>query len=176
MRNLNTTITAIRFISNPNHPIRPCCLNPTKLDEYALRPAAPKPLFVRVMEYFGKLQIDTRKIERLLQYFRPPWTNIDRRFDYKLCAIRRSASNDRFQAEILCLLNEYYEHHSKIYTDGSKKDENIGYAVVLSESTIKRRRFPQNSIYSAERYLLHCELQSKTSNHHRFTQHNNSSL
>jgi hypothetical protein len=73
MRNLNTTITAIRFTSNPNHPIRPNCLNPTKLDEYALRPAALKPLFGREMEYFGKLQIDTRKIERSPQYyFRPP--------------------------------------------------------------------------------------------------------
>jgi hypothetical protein len=60
---LNTTITAIRFISNPNHPIRPYCLNPTKLDEYALRQATPKPLFVRAMEHLGKLQIDTRKIE-----------------------------------------------------------------------------------------------------------------
>jgi hypothetical protein len=40
-------------------------LNPTKLDEYALRLAAPKSLFVREMEYFGKLQINTRKIERL---------------------------------------------------------------------------------------------------------------
>jgi hypothetical protein len=49
MRNLNTTITAIRFISYSNHPIRPYCLYPTKLDEYALRPAAPKPLFVRAM-------------------------------------------------------------------------------------------------------------------------------
>jgi hypothetical protein len=40
MRNLNNTITAIRFINNPNHPIRPYCLKPTKLDEYALRPPA----------------------------------------------------------------------------------------------------------------------------------------
>jgi hypothetical protein len=32
--------------------------------QYALRPAAPKPLFVRAMEYLGKLQIETRKIER----------------------------------------------------------------------------------------------------------------
>jgi hypothetical protein len=47
IRNLNTTITAIRFISNPNHPIRSYWLNLTKLDEYALRPAAPKHLFAR---------------------------------------------------------------------------------------------------------------------------------
>jgi hypothetical protein len=86
MKNLYTTITASRFISN--HPIRPFRLNQTKLDEYALRPAAPKLLFVRAMEYLGKLQIDTRKIERLPQYFRPPWTKIDHNiFDYELCAI-----------------------------------------------------------------------------------------
>jgi hypothetical protein len=60
MRNLNTTITAITFISNPNHPIRSYCLNPPKLDEYVLRLVAL--LFVRAMEHLGKLQIDTRKI------------------------------------------------------------------------------------------------------------------
>jgi ribonuclease HI len=123
MRNLNTTITAYRFISNPNHPIRSFCLNPTKLVEYALRPAAPKPLFARAREYLEKLQIDTRKNERFPQYFRPPWTNID-------------------------------EHNSRIYTDGSKRNEKVGYAVVLIESTVKRRQFPQNLIYSAEQSAI----------------------
>jgi hypothetical protein len=95
IRNLNTTITAIRFISNLNYRIRPFCLNPTKLVEYALQPAVPKPFFVRAMEHLGKLQIDTRKIERSPQYFIPPWTNIDlNKFDYELCAIRRGASNE----------------------------------------------------------------------------------
>jgi hypothetical protein len=69
--------------------------------------------------------------------------NIDHnKFDYELCAIRRGASNEK------------YEHHSKIYTDGSKKDEKVGHAVVLSESTITRRQFPQNSIYSAEQSAI----------------------
>jgi dsRNA-specific ribonuclease len=63
-----------------------------------------------------------------------------------------SASNERFQAEAFRILNEKYEHHSKIYTHGSKKDEQV--AVVLSESTIKRRQFPQNSIYSAEQSAI----------------------
>jgi hypothetical protein len=107
------------------------------------------------MEYLGKLQIDTRKIERFSQYFRPPWKNIDHnRFDFELCAVRRGASNESFQSEIFRILNEMYEHHSKIYTDGSKRDEKVGYAVVLSESKIKRRQFPQNSIYSAEQSAI----------------------
>jgi hypothetical protein len=68
--------------------------------------------------------------------------------------IRRGASNERFQAEILRILNEKYEHHSKIYTNGSKKDEKVGYAVAVSESIIKRRQFPQNLIYSAEQSAI----------------------
>jgi hypothetical protein len=107
------------------------------------------------MEYFGKLQIDTRKIERSPQYSRPPWTNIDHNtFDYELCAIRRGASIERLQAETFRILNEKYEQHNKIDTDGLNKDEKVGYAVVLSESTIKRRQFPQNSIYSAEQSAI----------------------
>jgi hypothetical protein len=47
-----------------------------------------------------------------------------------------------------------YELHSKIYTDGSKKDEKVRYAVVLSENTIKRSQFPQNLIYSAEKSAI----------------------
>jgi hypothetical protein len=101
------------------------------------------------MEHLGKLQI-----ERSPQYF-GPWTNIDHnRFDHELCAIRRGANNERYQAETFCTLNEKYEYHSKIYTDGSKKDEKAGYAVVLSDSTIRRRLFPQNSIYSAEQSAI----------------------
>jgi hypothetical protein len=35
-----------------------------------------------------------------------------------------------------------------------KKNEKVGYAVVLSENTIKRRQFPQNLIYSAEQSAI----------------------
>jgi hypothetical protein len=90
------------------------------------------------MEYFGKPQIDTRKIESSITNY----------------AQSDEASNERFQAETFHILNEKYEHHSKIYTDGSRKDEKVRYAVVLSESTIKRKQFPQNSIFSAEQSAI----------------------
>jgi hypothetical protein len=174
MRNLYTTITAIRIINNPNHPIRPYCLNPTKLEEYVL-----------AMEYFGKLEIETRKIERSPQYFRPLWTNIDHNwFDYELYAIRRGVSNGRFQAETFRILNEKYEHHSKIYTDGSKirRKRRIRRVVLTKRKHNKKKTIPTKldlqrwAISRNKRYLVHCEIQTKTSNHHRFTQHNNSSL
>jgi hypothetical protein len=48
------------------------------------------------------------------------------------------------------LLDEKYGLHVKAYTDGSKREEKVGYAMILPERTIKRRQLPQNSIYSAE--------------------------
>jgi hypothetical protein len=36
----------------------------------------------------------------------------------------------RFRAETSRILKEKYKRHSKIYTDGSKKEEKVEYAVV----------------------------------------------
>jgi hypothetical protein len=54
------------------------------------------------------------------------------------------------------ILNEKYKHHSKIYTDGSKKEDKVGYAyaVELNENTTRRKQFPQNLIYSAEQSAI----------------------
>jgi hypothetical protein len=63
-------------------------------------------------------------------------------------------NNQRFRAETNRILEENYEHHTKIYTDGSKKEEDVGYAVIWEEQTIKRKIHPQNSIYRAEQSAI----------------------
>jgi hypothetical protein len=72
MGNLNTTFTAIIFISNPNHPIRPFCL----------------------------LACQTSTITDLIMNF--------------VQSDEAQATIDSFQAETFRILNEQYEHHSKI--------------------------------------------------------------
>jgi hypothetical protein len=52
------------------------------------------------------------------------------------------------------ILKEKYERHTKICTDGSKKEEEVGYTVVWQEQTIKRKIHPQNSIYSGEQSAI----------------------
>jgi hypothetical protein len=73
MSELNNVKTTTRIITNPRHPIRPFRVDPKRTDEYAYRPATPKPLFVRASETLGKLQIDPRRIEKTPQHIRPPW-------------------------------------------------------------------------------------------------------
>jgi hypothetical protein len=43
-----------------------------------------------------------------------------------------------------------YKHHIKIYTDGSKKEDKVGYSVICNQQTIKKRIRPQNTIFSTE--------------------------
>jgi hypothetical protein len=133
--------------SATHHPIWPFCLNPTKLDEFALRPAAPKGFGKTfICTNNGKLQIDTGKSNA---------SHSTSDHHGQTSTVTDSIMNFvPFQVETFCILNEKYEHHSKIYTDRSKKDEKIRYAAVLRENTLKRRQFQQNLIYSAEQSAI----------------------
>jgi hypothetical protein len=79
------------------------------------------------------------------------------------------ASNESYQAETILILNEKYEHHIKIYKDGSKnEEEKVGYALMVKGSKIRKRKFPQKSIYSVEQSTIINAIYS--------TQHNDRSL
>jgi hypothetical protein len=98
---------------------------------------------------------DPSWIEKAPQYIRPQWINtINQQNDFKLCRIGRGASNERFCKETVCILKERYKHHTKIYLDGSKKKERVGYAVIWNHQKISKRVRPRNTIYSAEQSAI----------------------
>jgi hypothetical protein len=93
-----------------------------------------------VAEHLSTLQIDMMKTEITPQYNQPPWTTIDhQQHVFELCSIVRGSNNQRFRAETNRILKENYKRHTKIYKDGSKKEEEVGYAVVWEEQTIKKK-------------------------------------
>jgi hypothetical protein len=102
-------------------------------DEYATKPRTIKPIFIRAIEHLGQLQIDVRRIETKPYYLRPPWRkNRYEQIDQSLCATPKGSSSIRFHvgpANIGIKIQRTY----KIYTDGSKKDEKVGYAVITPD-------------------------------------------
>jgi hypothetical protein len=76
MRERDTAKTAIRILTNTEHPKRH--LNSSRIyDHYATKPSTPKPMFIRRMEYLGRFGIDKRKIEPTPTFMRPPWKEMD---------------------------------------------------------------------------------------------------
>jgi hypothetical protein len=51
-------------------------------------------------------------------------------------------------------LREKYERHEKIYTDGSKKNERAGYAVITPNRTYRRRVNQQSTVFSTEQEAI----------------------
>jgi ribonuclease HI len=61
-----------------------------------------------------------------------------------------TASREQIVAECTATLEGDYNDRLKIFTDGSLKDERVGYAIVTPESTIKNRMRSHTTILSAE--------------------------
>jgi hypothetical protein len=73
---------------------------------------------------------------------------------YKQIAIPKGSSSIRFHAETAKILEENYNEHIKIYTDGSKKDEKVGCAVIIPDQKLIKGLKPQKTIptrYSTDR-------------------------
>jgi prolyl-tRNA synthetase len=51
-------------------------------------------------------------------------------------------------------LNEKYNDHTRIYTDGSKKEEKEGYVVLTDQQSRQRRIRDQSSIFSMEQEAI----------------------
>jgi ribonuclease HI len=51
-------------------------------------------------------------------------------------------------------MEEKYNKHIKIYTDGSKKDEKVGTAVITPDQKFIKRLRPQNTEYYAEQEAI----------------------
>jgi hypothetical protein len=62
MRELNTTIVATRVLMNERHPIRHLFTNCRTQDEHAMRKGTPSPIFMKTIDKFGELGVDTRKV------------------------------------------------------------------------------------------------------------------
>jgi ribonuclease HI len=68
--------------------------------------------------------------------------------------LKKGTPNEIFCAEFQELVNEKSNDHARIYTDGSKKEEKVGYAVVTDQQSTQIRIGDQSSKVSAEQEAI----------------------
>jgi ribonuclease HI len=79
--------------------------------------------------------------------------------DGSLCKMRKGTPNEIFRAEFQELVNEKYNDPTKVYTDESKKEEKVGYAVIIDQQSTWKRIRDQSSIFSAEQEAVRGAIQ-----------------
>jgi hypothetical protein len=115
----------------------------------------------------GETRIDIGRIEMSPRYNRPLWKPVnEKQFDVRLSAFGPGTSSERYRTETARTLVEDYGKHGKIYTDGSKMANKVGYAIVKEEHTIMKRTLPQNTVFSAEQSAIIGAIQSEKNSRH----------
>jgi hypothetical protein len=66
------TIVATRVLMHERHPIRHFFTNRRIQDEYAMRKGTQLSIFMKTIDKFGELGVDTRKVEKVPSYNRAP--------------------------------------------------------------------------------------------------------
>ena len=77
---------------------------------------------------------------------------------YSLLKKKSNYADYQFQAEFQQLVNNKYSNFTKIYTDGSKNNNNCGCAVFVDTTppTIIKKRLPEtSSVFNAELYAIY---------------------
>jgi hypothetical protein len=88
-----------------------------------------------------------RKVKTSPTYTEPPWL-VD--------------ENETIEAEFTSLIVDKYEEYDQIYTNGTLKDDNVGFRIVTNNQIIKKRMRSQSSIYSAEQQAIITAIENTT--------------
>jgi ribonuclease HI len=155
MRDTKVMMKAVRIAANITHPLS-IRMRVSLFDKFYDKPSRmPKPLDVRaklLLAEIGLRPVDTQK--NVTQH-RPYWKSTRReRIDTSLMSIQNSNSNERTQAEFLELIQNKYQEHLQIYTDGSLANGRTGCAAVLPNETIARRLTDITTVFNAEQQAI----------------------
>jgi dsRNA-specific ribonuclease len=101
-------------------------------------------------EQWNTLENYRSTLERYKAYYRAQTTMDEHRQQIRVGTLRNPKRSKLAKVKLFASSTK----NTNITADGSKKDEKIGYAVVLSDSTIRSSQFHQNSIYSDEQSAL----------------------
>jgi hypothetical protein len=56
-----------------------------------------------------------------------------------MCAIPKGATKERIKAWFTSLMADKYEEYDQVCTDGSPKDDKIGFVIVTNNQIIKKK-------------------------------------
>jgi hypothetical protein len=125
-----------RILTKRDHPIRHFFMDSRIQDDSRY----PQPIFMIAIEIFGNQKIDVLKVEITPAYTGPPWLVEENEIIVlTICPIPKGASKERIKTEFTSLMADKYEEYDQIYTDGSLKDDKVGFAIVTNNQIIKKR-------------------------------------
>jgi ribonuclease HI len=149
-REIATITTAIKTLTKTKHPLRPF-FSVDNRREYEKRKTFPKPFPTRANQLLTAREIGRRKYSQKITNPTPPWDrSICRRINLEMTKLNKEGCPVVIQQSFNSTMNNRYQNWKALYTDGSKIDRKVGWAIYSKERTIKERLYDNATVYTAE--------------------------
>jgi ribonuclease HI len=121
-------------------------------DYYTEKSRSTKPFPIRNLEAFASLNVDLNMVEKTWREEHPPWISDNmNNIITRMTAVPKGAGTIRLKTELEQVIEEEeISDFTRVYTDGSKMDNLVGYAVIYGTKEIRIRLAEQTCIFSAE--------------------------
>ena len=149
---------ALQLGSSPANPTFDMVFNPKLQDNFLLRPKTIPTFGIRIRSLREDLEIEPCQIENIRLPHIPIWDMMEPTILYGLRAGKKSdVCPSEFQSRFHIIQNKY-DDHQFIYTDGSKEGDRVGCAVVCGRQCVMERLPDVASIYTAELRAIYLAL------------------
>ena len=135
--------------SCPSNPAFECTINPKYKELFARKESAIPSFGIRMQSVLDNSNILNENVHETIIPEVPPWTLHQPRVNLDLSNLCKDTSSLVFIQKY----NEIKDEHSyctPIYTDGSKDNDRVGCAAIISNISIKQRLPSNASIFTAE--------------------------
>jgi hypothetical protein len=151
LRQQNIVKTAIKTMTKPNHTLTSYFYR-HRTKEYEKRKSLPIPFPKRSKKLLNLIGLGRQSFSQKAKNRIPPWEpNLDKRLDLQLTSLGKEVSSTVAQQQFKYTTKEKYGGANFIFTDGSKIDERVGWAVYRDENNIIREGIPDgSSVFTAE--------------------------
>ena len=149
---------AIHVNSIPNHPVQQCLKPPRRASMQKRAASRHPPLCKQLSESLSKLQLVIPKTAPRPK-LKPFWLRSPPQIEFLFSENKA----DITPTEILARFNEFKAQHfdkTFMYTDGSKQEDKVGFALATAHLEFSRRLPDKVSIFTAEAFALYAAVQT----------------
>ena len=153
----------LKLRANPGNPAFKIISNAPYIDRFAQKPKEIPPLHIRVKPHFEGANIEFNDIDDCeLETTIPPWKLKNPTINFWLCQYKKDCTNCLAYRQLFLEQCEKYRGFTRIFTDGSKREERTAAACVsnLNFARPTQLRLPNySSIFTAELKAIQLALQ-----------------
>jgi hypothetical protein len=138
-------------MTKPNHPLTSYFYR-HRTKDYKKRKTLPTSFPTRSKKLLNLIGLGRQSFSQKAKSKVPPWEpNLKERLNFQLTSLGKEVSSTVAQQQFKYITKDKYGGANFIFTDGSKIDEKVGWAVYRDKNNIIRERIPDgSSVFTAE--------------------------